>query len=302
MSITPDPLTSTANLKTVLGISDASEDTALALLVTEVSALIAKSLRRQVLLATNAANPLTVILSGNGRPKLVLPERPLQCPIVTGDTTAGSAVVTAVSSTSYLFANACVSGSTLTAASFITSVDSTSQITLNQAAATTATAATLVVGPAVWQDNAAYYGSVAGSFASTTQLFEGTDFFVRRDQYGQGASNAGMLEKINDVWDGQWRRDVGQLSVYQGNGQGNVKVTFWAGFDVLPTDLELAAIRTIGKARDSKWYGAMVTSEGDEGQSHSLEQHRGEIALGLLDRDVAPILARYRNFSLGGIG
>jgi len=300
MSITPDSLTSLPALKSVLGISDSSEDTALALLITQVSALIARSLKRRVLLATNAANPLTFFLSGRGRSKIVLPERPLQCPIYTGNTTAGSAVVTGLSSTSYLFANACVTGSALSAGSFVQSVDSTTQITLNQAAATTAADVSLMFGPAVWQDDAAYYGTVAGSFASSTQLFEGSDFFARRDGDEQASSTSAILEKIDGIWDGQFRRDTGQLSVYQGGGQGNIKVTCWAGYTVLPTDLELACIRAVARCRDSKWYGAVVTSESDEGQSHSLEQHRGDIALGLLDRDVAPLLAPYRNLSPGG--
>ena len=296
---TPDNLTSVASVVTTLGINDTAENTLLAGLIPFVSALITESLGRTFLLANNAANPITEYQSGQGWQRLILRHRPVQGPQWTGNTTSGSAVVTGLSGTLGVFANASVSGLAVPSGTAVLSVQSSTQITLTNPATLTATATPILFGPAVWIDDNGYWGTYPGAFASTTQVFEGQDFALERDQPDL-SSRRGMLLRIVGTWDTLYTSQAGQLSAHNATGQGNIKVQYTAGFASLPPDLELACIRVIAKCRNSKWYGDLVASESFDGQSYSLEQHRSQVGLGLLDGDVAPILARYRNFGMLG--
>lgn len=251
MSITPDPLTDLASVKALLRILGSAQDAVLAQVITGVSAAVARWCRRAFFLAANAVNPITEYLSGAGQTRLLLSHVPVQAPVVTGTTTAGSAVVTGMASTAYLFANQTVVSPNIPLSSYVLSVDSLTQVTLNQLALTSGSAS-LIFGLAVWVDGAGFSGTGAGAFGSTTRQYEGQDWVLARDLPGAGGggSGTGFVEKINGVWIGQYRRDVGALSSYLGDGQGNIKVTYTAGLTSLPDDLKLAATQLAGKVHE----------------------------------------------------
>jgi hypothetical protein len=289
----PDQLTSAPAVKGVLGIAqnDPSFDTLLGILINEASALIGESLNRDVLLASNAANPITEFPVARGGAWLMLDNAPIQAPILTGTTVAGSAVVTGLSSTRYLFPGQCVSGVNLASqGSFILSVDSASQVTLN-APATASGTGSLVFGMGLWLDNDGYYGSVPGSFGAGTQLFEGSDFAIPRD-------DTGMILRRNGVWNVRYTRERDDLSGQQTTGGvGNIKAIYCAGWPSVPGDLALACERVIAKARRTTAWGELLQTQSYEGASWSAVQN--EMRLGLLGGDVAPILARRRLSGLG---
>jgi len=290
--------------KVMLGItlSDTSFDAILTLIITDISAVIQERLGRTILLAPNSRNPITVYLNGTSAPALVLNDRPVQAPLYTGTTTLGSAVVTGMSSTTYVFANACVASANLPTSSYVVSVGN-GTVTLNQAA-TASGSCTLLFGPAVWLDNGGFYGTAQGAFAANTQMFEGVNFVLRRDQDGGTSSRSGVLEVIGagggglylggwGGWGGGWARNWPMLTGYPVAGQGNVKVTYTAGWETMPQDLQLVALRVLAKVRLSTVWGQIISSQSYEGASTSLVQ--AEAKTGLLSGDVGPLLARWAN-------
>jgi hypothetical protein len=297
MPITPDSLTDLATCKALLGLNGSAQDVMLNGLITQTSAAVARWCRRPLFLASNSSNPVNEFLSGKGFNRLLLTHAPVQAPILTGTTTAGSAVVTGLSSTLYLFPTQCVSGANLGAGdgtqnvpnplpgSYIVSVDSTTQVTLNQPAVASGTAP-LVFGLGVWVDSGGWWGSAANSFGANTQLFEGAGFALRRDASGGSESNAGWLERINGTWEGRSVRDRGALASHIEDGQGNCRVTYWCGYQSVPDDLRLAVAQIVAFVRRwgpdaeafaSESVGAMLGGKGGGagGQTPEIASARG---------------------------
>lgn len=312
----PDNLTGYSTVQTTLGIPDNREVFLINALIPQVSAAIAEKYGRQVLLLTNAANPITETLSGKGGNWLIANHRPLYTPILTGNTTAGSPIVTNVAGgqgstpTSFLFVGQPVTGVAVPVPPFanndvnvyIKSIDSGTQVTLTQNCTQTLTATSLYFGINVWEDDLAYYGSVPTSFASTSQLTWGGDFTVRADQI-DGSSRSGMILRMNDVWNTLYVRPSGNLSQLIATGLGNIRVQAAVGWATTPPDLEMAVIRVIAKIRNSRLYGDTIGSESksDAGGSYnySMAPFRSLINMGLLAGDVAPIIGRYAGTQLG---
>lgn len=300
--IQPDTLTDLSSIKTLLGPAAAS-DPIPATLISGVSAAIAKWCRRPLFLATNPANPLTELLNGNWAARLQLTHGPVQAPILAGCAiTAGSAVIT-VPSTAYLFVGSCVSGpgaTNLALNSYISAIG-TNAVTLSNVvnnvatlapALTTQASATLIFGPAVWLDNQAAWGTSLTAFAPQTQLFEGVDFALHRDSGDGGQESAvAWLVKLNSAfWDGRWQNTRGLLAPRRMPAQGNVKVTYWAGLQALPADLQLAATQLACFVRRNGPGGATLASESMGSYTYSVLQGSGapEIA------SVRDLLAHYR--------
>lgn len=303
MSVTApavDNLTTLADLKTMFGITTTAEDTLLNLLIPQVSALIIKSLKRAFVLASNAANPITQYLNGDGDEWLILSEWPVQAPILTGDTEQNSNIVTNLSSTNYLFAGQSVIGPGIPSGAMIQSVG-VNQVTLTQAATAMATGVSLRFGLAVWEDSLGAWGSGDNAFASTSQLVEGQDFALRRDQV-DGSSDSAMVCRLNNIWGNLWQREALALSSHLIPGQGNIKVTYWAGYDSLPPDLELACIKSIAKARNNRLYGEALASQSysDKVANYAYTlANLPDVKFGLLSGEVGAILANYRRLRQG---
>jgi hypothetical protein len=288
-----DALTSLPTVLTELSISDTSENALISDLIVKASAAIQRSLGVPWLLASNSGNPLTRYLNGNNHGALVLPCRPICCPIYAGNTISGSAVVSGLASTTNLFINQCVSGPGIPSGSFVTAVGS-GQVTMNQPATATANGVSLGFSLAVWQDRYGYSGAGANAFGPTTQLFEGVDYQLDHNEV-DWSSSTGILRRINGYWHGGWSTPGGLLSALSTPGLGNIKVQAVVGFTTLPADLELACVRCVARVRNSKWYGQMLTSESYQGQSYALEAAESTIRLGILSADVAPLLAPFRS-------
>lgn len=299
MAVTPDTLIDVPTLRTTLGIPDSTEDQLLSLVSQQVSAAIAEYFGREFLLASNPANPTSRIYRGKGTPELLVTDRPVQCPTFTANTVAGSAAVTNLSGTSYLFAGQPVAGPALpspttTAQTTLVSFDAAAlTAVLSQPAALTATATPLTFAPAVYEDTGAVYGQAFGAFAADTQLVFGLDYGLEVDR-ADGSCRKGVLYRVNGVWRGEYRRDAGMLSTYSVPSSGTVKVVSFGGWPVAPAQLVMAASRACAKARKSALYGQLLSSESYRGYSYSTLPLKGVIQLGLLDGDVSALLAPLR--------
>jgi hypothetical protein len=292
-------------VQAILGLSltNTSETKALNLFINQISAAVAERLGRDVMLLSNAANPLTQFVSGRGEVWLLLKNRPVYTPILTGTTTSGSSVVTGIPSTAYLFAGQPVTGPALplapagTANVSIQSIDSSSQVTLTANAAATATGTPLYFGVNAWEDINGYFGAMPGSFASGTQLTWGSDFGIRAD-LPDGSSRSGMLLRINQVWNTHYLRGGDMLSSMNATGMGNIRVQGMFGWPTVPADIEAFVIRVIVRMRNSRRYGQAVNSESFEQYSYSLASEAKGLALGMLGEDGA-LIARYAGGQLG---
>jgi hypothetical protein len=293
VTIPVDLLTDSLSVKSILGLNGSAQDSLIDVLITKVSAAVANWMNRPIILGSNPCNPVTEFLSGRGHVRLLLSHSPVQAPVLMGSTVAGSPVVTGLPSTAYLFPGQCVSGINLAPGSAVLSVDSTTQVTLTKAAGASGSGQ-LMFGLGVWVDDQGYYGTAPGSFPPTSQLFEGSDFALRRDGTGGGSSHVGWLERLNGSWEGQVRRDRWALASHIGDSQGSIKVTAWYGYQSLPEDLKLATAEIVAFCRrwgpnaeawSSESVGLALNGKSGPAQAPEIASARG-------------VLAKYRRIKL----
>jgi hypothetical protein len=98
-----------------------------------------------------------------------------------------------------------------------------------------------------------------GAFASDTLLVAGTDYVVHWDATLPGTSTRcserGYVERINGVWPAAWRYTAGTINPTLGNHQGNIKVTYTAGYSTVPPDIQYAASTLVARIRRTAIYG-----------------------------------------------
>jgi hypothetical protein len=309
----PDDLTTLTSVKNIIGIAATctDEDNMIRAMIPMVSALITESLGRQFLLASNAANPITEVYSGTGTSFLNLKHWPVQQPIYTGNVTQNSLTITNLQSVNYLYVGQPVAGLGIPGGAIIASIATSpnNQVTLtgingvNVTPSQTTVGAPILFGVSVFIDDNGYWRSASGAFPATNQQTMGSDYALA-DTGIDGSSRSGRLIRINQVWDQLWASGQWWLSPLPIPGMGNILVTYTGGFTSLPADIEWACIRCITKARGTRAYGDMIHDFKFEDTSFTLEggerggQLKGGLLsafrLGLLDADVAPVLARYR--------
>ena len=305
MAITTDPLTTLSSCKNILGITDTIEDTLLSALIVDISAQIAESLGRAILLVSNGANPVTEFLNGNGLANLLLTYRPVQAPVYAGTVTSGSFVITSLEDTDYLFVNQAVTGYGIPPGATIASIDTmassvTFQTPVNapqQSATASASSIPVAFDIALWyDDNGLYGGGAGGCFAPITQMQSGGQYTLYRDQL-DNSSRSGMIIATQQRFENAWGIQPGGLASYPLPYAGNYKAQYVAGWPSIPSDLELATIRAIAKARQSKLFGDMVLAANFEEQGIQLIAR--ESVLGILGGDVGAVLARDRSSDCG---
>lgn len=155
--------------------------------------------------------------------------------------------------------------------------------------------------PTVWEDEMGYFGRGTNAFASVTQLTEGINYVLRYDQTGGGASNSGILERLNGVWPGGRTRDSWSLAAYPVPGRGNIKVRYTVGWDAAPGDLSLAALLALARIRNSRAYGEALAQERYEDYSYQLAKPMQQNPNGFLGGEIGAILARYRITGVGTV-
>lgn len=122
----------------------------------------------------------------------------------------------------------------------------------------------------LYLDNAGFFGQPSGVFGTSSQLIEGTDFVLNRDNNSATEkSTSGIVWRINGSWDRPSARVNGTLSTIPGNAMGNIKVTYVGGYATVPADLQAACIQAVATFRSMQIVG-MTQSESYEDYSYTL--------------------------------
>lgn len=148
--------------------------------------------------------------------------------------------------------------------------------------------------PQVWVSLNGFFGQASGAFTDSNDLLTyGDDFVVRIDQ-PDGSSRSGILVRIGDFWLRPINRRRGLLSPFIADAQGNIKVTYTAGYtaDTIPPAFRLAANMLVARLRAFFPYGERIQSESYEERS---------VSYNLPDRDklfdmIKSVIWGYRNW------
>lgn len=156
----------------------------------------------------------------------------------------------------------------------------------------------------VYLDSGGYYGDGASAFAATTLLTVGTDYVLVRDDGSQSAS--GRLRRLGVLGSSAWMHSA---SVTQGSlagrtgpswprGQGNIKVTYTAGFTEIPRDLTLATLQVAAYVQALASTGGMLIGSESLGE-YSNSQSAVAIQSGVPQLGSAlQTLKRYRGIAV----
>lgn len=138
-------------------------------------------------------------------------------------------------------------------------------------------------------DSMGFWGQYSGGFSTETALVRGSDYSLVCDGYN-GISDTGRLFKINGVWPARFESRRGQLAAAVKPGAGNIRVSYTAGYTVIPYDLRLALWQVCVEIRAKRKYGLMPASEGLGEYHYALMAREEIIRLGTADQG----FARYR--------
>ena len=112
----------------------------------------------------------------------------------------------------------------------------------------------------VWVDSTGYWGASATAFDSNHQYVSGLDYALVKDGRGGNAAT-GRLYCLRGVWPPIWLTRSGVLGAVRKPGAGNVKVSYTAGYDEIPMDVQRAIWEITAALLASKNIGRPFMSE-----------------------------------------
>ena len=144
-------------------------------------------------------------------------------------------------------------------------------------------------------DPAGYYGDPSTAFASTTQLIEGTDWaLVRDNNSASDCSHTGLIVRMGYIWPRPAVRTQGLLALSRGPGNGNIKVTYLAGYTRNLANAQLATHQFVGQLRRSAATGANGPMSAEK---YDYYQYQRDPALEIACLDsVKGLLKRFREY------
>lgn len=111
-------------------------------------------------------------------------------------------------------------------------------------------------------DNEGYYGQGTDPFASGDALTEGTEFvLVRDDPVQRAVSRSGKVCRISSRWPRPTGHLAGMLSETAGMAMGNIRVTYIAGYGLIPLELQGACATLVGQMNADQESGGAKLSE-----------------------------------------
>lgn len=125
----------------------------------------------------------------------------------------------------------------------------------------------------IYLNNSAYWDLSA--FTSSHLLVAGTDYAVQWNESGLCVS--GIVRRLNGVWPGAVLDSPQRLVHGPEIQQGNIKVTYTAGYATIPSDLKWAASLIVKQAVNSLSGGGPMQSESHEYYSYSLASASSQI-------------------------
>jgi len=129
-------------------------------------------------------------------------------------------------------------------------------------------------------DIGGYWGDAPNSFAQATQLIEGTDWALMRDNNAASdCSHTGLLVRIDGyIWPRPTVRTQGLLALSRGTGDGNIQVTYTAGYTRTLSNVQLACHEFVGQLRRSAGTGANGPLKQERYDYYSYERDAGKEA------------------------
>lgn len=133
-----------------------------------------------------------------------------------------------------------------------------------------------------------------GSFAATSLLVQGTDYVLDLNP-SSGRSDTGIVFRINTVWPRFYREYyIGRMAGRLYSSEGNIKVTYQAGYTSIPADIQYAVAYLTSYMRRNIGSGAPLAKEKIGDYSYELAQPRWLEQIGELKQ----ILGKYKDFVL----
>ena len=134
----------------------------------------------------------------------------------------------------------------------------------------------------IYQDQGAYAGQAAGSFAANTLLVQGVDWCLLPGNYGIGSS--GAVRRINGTWYGRPSRVLGRVANQPTLQSGNIQVNYTAGYLPVPPGLVMGVNAMV--IRGLTFSQGMIASEESYEDAHAAYFNSGEAAkfLGSVER------------------
>ena len=314
-------------LKSLLNITDGSQDTYLTTLLSVADGAVRRYIKRTVVEQAIA----TEYHDGQSAVDLPLLNRPVVLYDFTGNLTAGSATIAVASgSTSGLLAGMPVvsqaagnpGGTNLIPNNATVSSFTSNSVTMSLPAAGTATASPFCCGLAVWYDPFGYAGDNAaeqpsGPFGPATLLVPGRDVLLLRDQPDGITSMSGIVRRIGVAAGFGWWPGPGYGGGGAWGGGGNrggltavldpcwpqtwkgIKCVSAQGFSTVPPELSFAATMLGAWLYRNGPFGgnAALSSESYEGYSYAVGKLSEAPELGSLKQ----LLSRYREVSFGSV-
>lgn len=144
-----------------------------------------------------------------------------------------------------------------------------------------------------WVDEAGYWGQPSDAF-DDDPLTYGTDYVLIIDQ-DDGTSRCAILESRKGYWPRPQARQQGLLSPFAGKGNGNIKVTYTAGWttDTTPETLRQACVLLVARMDYLFPLGMEIGSESYEERNISLVAEKDDYIL----RQIKPLILAWRNWS-----
>lgn len=146
-------------------------------------------------------------------------------------------------------------------------------------------------------DEAGLYGSAPNAFTGTDLVY-GTDYCLDLTVVDDsGNSVSGILLRSNNLWPKPSARQVGWLSPFMVPSQGNVKVTYTAGYkpETLPSSLRHACALLVSRIRYMFPLGMELTHENYIDRGIGISTSQRNYILG----PVLPLILRFRNWRWG---
>lgn len=262
-------LATISKIKTALGISGSSEDTALTQWLAQVSAAIRADLGQYIggqITSASVAASSVITCPGHG---LETGDTIVIAHSGTTPTLDGSRVVTRVDDDSFTVPVTVTVAGTAGLGTFARTYTEFYEGTgrrefrLNQRPVLSITS--------LYEDLSAAYGEATDAFAASTLLTAGTHYNLVRDAQAYAEkSRSGWVAKMGGVWTRPVMGTEGLLVGSAGSSNGSIKVTYTAGYVTIPADIAMAVCALVAEARRTVPSGGAMQSESFYGYSYSL--------------------------------
>lgn len=140
----------------------------------------------------------------------------------------------------------------------------------------------------LWLDESAAYGEASGAFAAATKLTAGIDYNLVRDGSFAEPGKSGLIVRLGRSWSRPHEHRDGLLSAQPARANGNIKVTYVAGYVSIPADLALAVHQLVAQIRRASSLGMAPQSESYDYYRYTLPRGGDDLT------QMRQLLARYR--------